>query len=250
MVSLISLIVILSLSLLVTRIATVLLVYTGLSRETAAFQARSAFTGVGFTTSEAESVVDHPVRRRIIRTLMLIGNAGVVSAMASLILTFVGQEQVISWYWKVGILAGSVAVLWAVATSRFVDRQLQKVIASAVQRYTSMQVRDYASLLHLSEDYEIRELLVGERDWLANKRLIDLRLRQEGINVLGVKRTSGEYIGVPNGESIIQPGDILLLYGCAGSLKELEKRRADHSGDVRHDQAVQQQHRDTQYQGK
>jgi len=38
------------LSLLITRIATIALSVTGLSRETARFQARSAFTGVGFTT--------------------------------------------------------------------------------------------------------------------------------------------------------------------------------------------------------
>lgn len=38
------------LSLLITRIATNALSVTGLSRETARFQARSAFTGVGFTT--------------------------------------------------------------------------------------------------------------------------------------------------------------------------------------------------------
>ena len=47
-------------SLLVTRVAAIALSVTGLSRESARFQARSAFTGVGFTTSEAESVVNHP----------------------------------------------------------------------------------------------------------------------------------------------------------------------------------------------
>lgn len=47
-----SLLVVLVLSLLVTRIATVALTHTGLSREVARFQARSAFSGVGFTTSE------------------------------------------------------------------------------------------------------------------------------------------------------------------------------------------------------
>ena len=40
-------------SLLVTRVATVALTLTGMSREMVRFQARSALTGVGFTTSEA-----------------------------------------------------------------------------------------------------------------------------------------------------------------------------------------------------
>jgi hypothetical protein len=53
---------VLGLSLIITRIATTALSLTGLSWEAARFQARSAFTGTGFTTTEAERVVDHPVR--------------------------------------------------------------------------------------------------------------------------------------------------------------------------------------------
>lgn len=54
---------VLALSLTITRVATLVLAMTGLSWEAARFQARSAFTGTGFTTSEAESIVSHPVRR-------------------------------------------------------------------------------------------------------------------------------------------------------------------------------------------
>lgn len=43
-------------SLLVVRIGTVALQKTGLTRGVAAFQAQSAFMGVGFTTSESEAV--------------------------------------------------------------------------------------------------------------------------------------------------------------------------------------------------
>lgn len=64
MLSIVSLLLILTLSILITRIATVALTHTGLSREAARFQARSAFTDVGFTTSESEKVVNHPERRR------------------------------------------------------------------------------------------------------------------------------------------------------------------------------------------
>ena len=61
-----SLLLVVAISLLVTRVATVMLTATGLSREVARFQARSAFTGAGYTTTESESVVNHPVRRRIV----------------------------------------------------------------------------------------------------------------------------------------------------------------------------------------
>ena len=50
MVSILTLLLVMTLSILLTRVATVALTHTGLSRESAKFQARSAFTGVGFTT--------------------------------------------------------------------------------------------------------------------------------------------------------------------------------------------------------
>lgn len=65
MISIISLLVVLSLSVLVTRIATVALTYTGLARKSARFQARSTFTGVGFTTAESEKVVRHQKIKRM-----------------------------------------------------------------------------------------------------------------------------------------------------------------------------------------
>ena len=52
MTAILSLLLVVTLSILVTRIAAVALRHTGLARQTARFQARSAFSGAGFTTSE------------------------------------------------------------------------------------------------------------------------------------------------------------------------------------------------------
>ena len=122
MFAILSLLLVLALSLLVTRIATIALTYTGMSRESARFQARSAFTGTGFTTSESENIVTHPVRRRIILLLMLFGNAGVAAVLTSLILTFVGEEQGSMLTLKIVLVISGVAALWAIASSRWVDR--------------------------------------------------------------------------------------------------------------------------------
>ncbi len=79
-----TLLVVLTISLLTVRVATVMLILTGLSLPLARFQARSAFTGCGYTTGESEQLVGHPVRRRIISTLMLLGNAGIVTTVGAL----------------------------------------------------------------------------------------------------------------------------------------------------------------------
>src|SRR5680860_205662 len=83
MIAAITLFLVVSLSALITKIAAIALIHTGLSTDIARFQARSAYTGAGFTSNESEKIMNHPVRRKIIFTLMLVGNAGIVTVMSS-----------------------------------------------------------------------------------------------------------------------------------------------------------------------
>lgn len=50
---------------LIVRAAAIALMMTGMDEKRARFQALSAFSGTGFTTREAEFVINHPKRRRI-----------------------------------------------------------------------------------------------------------------------------------------------------------------------------------------
>ena len=240
MAAIISLLTVVALSLLITRVGTVALTLTGLSREVARFQARSAFSGVGFTTTESEQVVQHPVRRRIILLLILLGNAGVVSALASLVLSFTsftGQE----WLPRLLILVGGLAALWVIAASRLIDRWLSRMIGWGLKRWTHLDVRDYAALLNLSGEYRVVELQVKPRDWIANRRLSELKLRDEGVLVLGIHKADGSYIGAPHGHTEITPNDTIVLYGRASVLAELDARRTGAGGDRAHAAAVKAQ---------
>ena len=242
MTSVIAVIIIVTFSILFTRIATIALMHTGLSKQLARFQARSAFTGVGFTTGEAEKLVNHPVRRRIIMTLMLLGNAGIISVIASLIVTFIDTgpnktDLVI----RLLVLAGSVLILLMLSASKWVDKQLSSIISNMLKRYTKLNVRDYAGLLHLSDDYAISELMVEKQDWIANQNLKSLSLRDEGINVLGIKRKNGHYIGVPSGETEILDGDLLILYGRHTLFEDLDERKKGVHGSIQHKLKVDEQ---------
>ena len=95
MTAIITLAVIAFFSLLAVRVATIALTMTGLSYDTAIFQSYSAFFGVGFTTREAELVVNHPVRRRIIRDLILAGNVGLTSALATTVASLLQNSHVL-----------------------------------------------------------------------------------------------------------------------------------------------------------
>ncbi|MFO7803799.1 MAG: TrkA C-terminal domain-containing protein [Desulfovermiculus sp.] len=240
MISIVSLLVVIFLSILITRIATIALTHTGLTRESAKFQARSAFSGAGFTTSESELVVNHPVRRKIVMFLILIGNAGIVAAVSTLMLGFVHQGDEANMILRVVLLIGGIALLWGFASSHFVDRWLFRIIDSMLKRFTKLNITDYASLLHLTGEYRLAEMKIRQDDWLNERRLRDSRLRNEGINVLGIRRPDGTYIGNPVGDTMLQRGDALVLYGRIEAIEELDQRKAGFAGDQEHKEAVQE----------
>lgn len=239
MAALISVFIAVTLSLLVTRIAAEALTLTGLSRTSASFQARSAFTGAGFTTTESEAVVKHPVRRRIIMLLMFLGNAGIITVISSLVLTFVSTSSTVNGIFRLLYLFLGIGILWLIATNDAFNRLLTRLVRKALRRWTDLDLRDYANLLHLRGEYQVMEITVDERsDWLANKKLKQLRLRDEGIAVLGIQRHDGSYLGAPHGDTSICPGDTLIMYGRKTTLMELDVRREGIAGEQAHQQAI------------
>ena len=243
MIPLISLMVIILFSIIVVRIGTVALEMTGLSKEVARFQAQSAFTGTGFTTTESEHVVSHPTRRKIIRILIFIGNAGVISAIATLLLTFIGQteeETATNFMWlSIGLI-----ILFIFARSKLVDRGLRWIIKKGLERFTSLKVYDYEELLGISKGYSIGEFMVRKGSWLENKKLGDLRLNEEGIVVLAVyKKIRGKemFIGAPPRDINVAEGDILVCYGPEDTIRNLSERLRGSAGDKAHIDAVKKE---------
>lgn len=235
-----SLLLVIAVSLLITRVATVILTATGMSREAARFQARSAFTGAGFTTGESEEMVSHPVRRRVAATLMLLGSAGVVAAVSTTILGLQGGGIGRAW-WRVLELVLGVLALVFLSRSRRIDRWLTSVISRLLRRYTTLPTRDLAALLDLAGDYAVDELSVRDGDWLVGRSLGALGLRDEGVVVLGLTRPDGRYLAAPTGETQLVPGDSLIVYGRSQLLCELDDRPAGSVGDRAHERAVREQ---------
>ncbi|HBP17227.1 MAG TPA: potassium transporter TrkA [Planctomycetes bacterium] len=241
MTAVVSLLVVVVLAFVVTRVATVALVLTGMSPEMARFQARSAFTGCGFTTAEAEAVVNHPVRRRIILTLMQLGSAGVVGACATLFLSFVNVSDREALLVRSGVLSIGLLALLLIARSRWIERHLARVIARILRVVTDLEVRDYRGLLRLADGFAVSELRVEEGDWLAGRTLIELNLPAEGISVLGIHRDDGGYVAVPRGTSTVEAGDLLVLYGHGEAITDLDSRRRGKAGEEARAAAVAQE---------
>ncbi len=241
MLAIITLVIILAISLLITRVATIALTHTGLSKESAKFQARSAFTGVGFTTSESEKVVNHPVRRKILLLLMLLGNAGIVTGIASLIIGFTSEGTHQNFWLRIVILIVGLTILWTLSHSKWVDKRLSRLINRFLKKYTKIDVNDYASLLQLAGDYRISEIGIDNNHWLCNKDLHKVRLNDEGIIVLGIIRMDGTYIGAPQADTMFRENDSIIIYGRGKTMNRLEKRKNNAAGDRDHERMVKVQ---------
>ena len=219
MLGIVSLLIVVTASLLITRIAAAALQLTGLSRSAARFHARSAYTGVGFTTAEAEQVVNHPVRRRIIMILMFVGHVGFVTIISSVVLSFVSmglhEHPWLSWL----VLGLGLASRALIARSSWIDRRLQDVISWALSRWTELDVRDYANLLHLSSGYGVTEVVITE-EGMNGKSLEETGFLDVGILVLGILTPKGDYTGAPERSAQVHVGDTLFLYGPTRSIND------------------------------
>ena len=98
-------------------------------------------------------------------------------------------------------------------------------------------------MLHLAGEYQISEIPVKSGHWLANKTICDAALRQEGVTVLGIDRANGDYLGAPDGDTEINHDDILIVYGRASLMEELEKRSSGSAGNKEHRAKVLDQER-------
>lgn len=217
MYALASLLVVVAISLLITRVAVVILTASGLSREQARFQARSAFTGAGFTTDESEQIVNDPLRRRVIMFLMLLGNAGIVAAAGTLIIGF-GNSGAGPALGKIAeLLMGLFALLFA-SRSRWVDRRLTAMASHALRRYTRASAAGHGELLSLPDRHVVVEVAVRPDAAVAARTLGDLTLNRDGILVLGLARAEGGFESAPPDTAPLQAGDTVFLYGPADAV--------------------------------
>ncbi|UQX11138.1 TrkA C-terminal domain-containing protein [Candidatus Mycobacterium methanotrophicum] len=233
-----SLLGVLAVSLLITRVATAVLVATGMSRQSARFQARSALTGAGFTTTESETVLAHPLRRRVVMLLMLVGNVGLVAAASTLIIGFRDNAAGPSWMRTVVLATGLILFVF-VSRSPWVNRRLTALIARALHRWTDLVGRDFVALAELGHGYVVSHLAIAVNDWVTGRTIGELGLAEEGLLLLGINPNHGDYMAYPDPGSRISCGDVLVLYGHTDAIADLDRRAAGDDGDAAHARAVE-----------
>ena len=203
----------------VRKVAAVALELTGLDRRTADFQALSALTGTGFTTREAEGVLNDPRRRRIISILMIVSNAGMVAVIAgvvSSVITIASPWAVLRFV----ILVIALYLIFRLATHTRWARYFSKKIESKLKERFQLDKRTIDRILDLGEDYGIAEITLQESSSAVGKTLASSELSKKNILVLAIERTE-EKVLVPKGNNKLHAGDNLICYGRFKEMQEL-----------------------------
>jgi NhaP-type Na+/H+ or K+/H+ antiporter len=210
-------------SMIIVRIASVALEMTGMDREAARFQALSAFTGTGFTTREAEDVMRHPQRRRIVSVLILLGYAGVVTLIAGLLQALLtGAKSESDWELlrNLALLVVAAILLYQFIVWPRLAARLDRSIRAGLRRGLRLEPARVEELLTAAEGWAIIRFEVPAGCRFADHSLAESRLRDQGMLVLAIER--GEtLIPSPRAATVILPGDVLLAYGRLETMEQL-----------------------------
>ena len=209
----ISIFVLLSLSTFIVRVAAVAMRLTGLDESTARFQSLSAFTGTGFTTSEAERIVNYPVRRRIVTLLMIIGNLGIVGVGATVVVSLVqteGEAQAVAA--QLGWLLAGLALLWILMLNKTADRVLCAWIGRFLEARTVLGKRPFHRLLQVSDGFSVCEHPAPAYLFNDTAGRLTAELERGGLVLLGVWSADGEEFDASPEATPVQ-GSLLVLAG-------------------------------------
>jgi len=195
-----------------TKLATGALIATGVPPESASFQARSAFSGAGFTTTEAENVVNHRVRRRIIGTTMFVGSLGTPTLVVTVLVGFIAPGPGSTTERALVTVSGILLVLIGVL-NRPVQRRLERVGQRYVQRRLAPALpSDRLDLLTLSDEFAVQAVKLAETPQESVRSLRGLERAFPDVAILGVRRGT-TYFGAPPVDIDLLAGDELIIYG-------------------------------------
>jgi len=206
-------------SFIVVRIGGFALQLTGIEPEIARFQALSAFSGTGFTTREAERVVGHRTRRRIVTILIILGNAGLVTIIATLVASFT-QVSGYTWFFiRLAIIVGGIFGLYQLIIrsnvgQRILDR-LQRPLMNRILRGAPV----VEEIFHVEKDWAISLVMIKGSSKSIGQAVADITAEGD-IEILSIDR-AGTYLARPNWDEKIEEGDRLLVYANRKSVKRI-----------------------------
>ena len=212
-------------SFLVIRAGTIALMMTGMDRKKASFQALSAFTRAGFTTREAEAVVNNPQRRRIITWLIILGNAGLVAVIVSATSSIVSSEGYQVPITIFAIIVGTYLIYKLISRAGFTRRWEGFIEQRFIKSHAFEEVAT-EDLLHFIEGYGLVRAIITENSPFVGSALSDVRALDREMVILGIERGK-DWIPHPKAKVTIENDDKIIVYGHTNVLREIFKEKVN-----------------------
>ena len=212
-------ILIIAISVLVVKIATVALKMTGLDEKRAYFQALSAFTGTGFTTSDSELVLRNDIRRKIIIFLMILGNAGFITVITTIVISF-EKTNVLPLFINVGIVLFVIFLFVKIITHKGVAKFLNEKIEARLEKRPPFSKRPVEEVLRVAKNYGIAEVSIEENCQDLGKTLSESSFRENDILILAIERENA-VVPTPKATDRILLNDTLICYGKLSNIEKI-----------------------------
>lgn len=227
MIAALTLAILYAISVTIVRVASVILRHTGLPDHVSRLQSISAMSGAGFTTTESELIVNHPLRRRVITWLMIIGNLGFASVAATLIVTFVGKGGN-----PYAIAIQAVIILAVVGVTVFIvnngklDEWMCARIGKLVEANMDDDMEDRFDRLFLWENGQILARHVYAGEGAIHVSDIKPDTSDHSIMILGAETRAGNLMGDELEEATVYTGAEFLVFGTERGHRAFQKRIA------------------------
>jgi hypothetical protein len=187
-------------SFIIVRIGGFALQLTGIDPEVARFQALSAFSGTGFTTREAERVVGNKTRRRIVTILIILGNAGTVTVIATLVASFT-QVSGYTWFFiRLAIIIGGIFGLYQLIIRSNVGRRIPNWLQRPVINRILREAPAVEEIFHVEKDWAISLVMISGSSKSVGLSVADITTKGD-VEILSIDR-AGTYLNRPDRDGI------------------------------------------------
>lgn len=195
--------------LLIFWIGSIALEATGLERAIARFQALSALTGAGFTTSQSELIVEHQARRKIISYLILLGNTGIMAFILLVILyTRVGISAVSNF--TVGAIIVFLIIIYGSLRLGVINSLTDKLVGAVEKKNLKTSAFEII-VLKQAEEQVLAYIIIGQQPNSADLTIEDIRSEYKNVNILALERDN-QVLRDFNDDEKLMINDQLLCY--------------------------------------
>lgn len=221
-------------SFIIVRIGAIAFHITGINWSQAKFQSLSCFTGTGFTTREAELITGNPKRRRIATILMILGNAGLVTIIATFANSI--RPSLIMSKFSIPILHSvlpsflipivnllviiiAIYLIYKIFTNARISRKLTEILRKKIKEKDIVAAAPFEELFLATGGYGISQIEVGEKFLILDNTIAESGLRKLDIMILAIER-KGALIPNPSSGTKILLNDKLICFGKLENIKQ------------------------------